>query len=182
MGTERPTDNRISNTAATRLIWTVSAVVFLAVIGLNRVQVAPPDGLDPHLFARLNAAINSVVSLLLALGLLAIRLRHKALHRRIMLSAITLSALFLVSYILHHLFAGDTRFGGTGPIRTFYYVILISHILLAAGSLPFILMTGWRALSSDFPAHKRLARRVWPIWFYVSVSGVVVYLLISPYY
>jgi len=182
MGTERRTDNRISNQAATRIIWVVSAVIFLAVLGLNRVQVTAPAGLDPHFFARLNAVINSVVSLLLALGLLAIRLRRKALHRRIMLSAITLSALFLASYTLHHLFAGDTHFGGTGSIRTFYYLILVSHILLAAGSLPFILMTGWRALSSDFPAHKRLARRVWPVWFYVSVSGVVAYLLISPYY
>ena len=182
MDTEDHTDNRISNTAATRIIWVVSAVIFLAVLGLNRVQVTPPAGLDPHLFARLNAVINSGVSLLLALGLLAIRLRRKALHRRIMLSAITLSALFLVSYILHHLFAGDTRFGGTGPIRTAYYLILASHILLAAGSLPFILMTAWRALSADFPAHRRLARLVWPVWFYVSLSGVVAYLLISPYY
>lgn len=173
-------DNK--NTMVTRLIWVVSVVVFAAVIGLNRVQVTPPEGLDPHLFARVNATINSVVSLLLVSGLLAIRLNRPTLHRQIMLSAITLSALFLVSYILHHLFAGDTRFGGTGPIRTIYYLILISHILLAAGSLPFILTTAWRGLSSDFAAHKRLARRVWPVWFYVSVSGVIVYLLISPYY
>ena len=182
MGPENRTDIRISNRVATRLIWAVSAVVFLTVLGLNQVQVTPPGGLDPHLFARINAVINSVVSLLLIAGLLAIRLYRPTLHRRIMLSAITLSALFLVSYILHHLFAGDTRFGGTGPIRTFYYIVLASHILLAAGSLPFILTTAWRGLSSDFPAHKRLARRVWPVWFYVSVSGVAVYLLISPYY
>lgn len=182
MGTGSRDDNPVTNTTVTRLIWAMSAVVFLAVVGLNRVQVTPPDGLDPHIFAGINAVLNSVVSLLLASGLLAIRLHRPTLHRQIMLSAITLSALFLVSYLLHHLFAGDTRFGGTGPIRTIYYLVLVSHIFLAAGSLPFILITAWRGLSSDFAAHKRLARRVWPVWFYVSISGVVVYLLISPYY
>jgi putative membrane protein len=103
-------------------------------------------------------------------------------HRKVMLSAMLLSVLFLVSYILHHLFAGETKFGGQGSIRIVYYLILFTHIVLAATSLPFILFTAFRALKADFPAHRRLARRVWPVWFYVSVTGVVVYLLISPYY
>ena len=167
---------------AKRIIWILSAVVFLAVVLLNRVQVPAPAGWDVHLFAAINAVINSLVSVLLILGVSSAKARNWGLHRRVMLTAIILSALFLVSYILHHLFAGDTPFGGTGVIRIVYYVILVTHILLAAGTLPFILLTAYRSLKGDYPAHRKLARRVWPVWFYVSVTGVVVYLMISPYY
>jgi putative membrane protein len=99
-----------------------------------------------------------------------------------MIAAIVLSALFLVSYICHHLFAGDTRFGGVGPIRTVYFIILITHIFLAAIILPFILFTAYRALTGEYSKHTKIARITWPIWFYVSVTGVIVYLMISPYY
>jgi len=172
----------IAETKAKRFIWIFSAVVFTAVVVLNRVQVDAPDGLDVHLFARVNAVINSVVSLLLIAGLLTARAGRWTLHRGVMITAMALSVLFLVSYILHHLFAGDTRFGGEGPIKVLYYIILATHILLAAGSLPYILFTAYRGLSGRHPEHRKLARRVWPVWLYVSVSGVVVYMLISPYY
>ncbi len=99
-----------------------------------------------------------------------------------MLSAMVLSALFLVSYICHHLFAGDTKFGGAGTIRYAYYFILATHIFLAAIILPFILFTAYRATISEWASHRRLAKITWPIWLYVSITGVVVYLLISPYY
>lgn len=167
---------------AKRLIWIFSAVVFLAVVVLNRVQLAAPDGLDPHVFARINAVINTLVSLLLMAGLLTARAGRWSAHRAVMLSAMGLSVLFLVSYILHHLFAGDTPYGGAGALKVLYYVILASHILLAAGSLPYILFTAHRALTGRYPEHRRLARRTWPVWLYVSVSGVVVYFMISPYY
>lgn len=165
-----------------RLIWIFSAIVFTAVVVLNRIQVPAPDGLDVHLFARINAVLNSSVSLLLIAGLLTARAGKWTAHRGVMLAAMALSLLFLVSYILHHLFAGETVFGGTGALKVLYYVILFSHILLAALSLPFILFTAYRGLSARYPEHRKLARRVWPIWLYVSVSGVVVYFLISPYY
>lgn len=167
---------------AKRVIWIVSAVVFLAVVVLNRVQVPAPEGFDVHVFAKANAVINSLVSLLLLAGLFTAKAGRWDVHRKVMLSAMLLSVLFLVSYILHHLFAGETKFGGQGSIRIVYYLILFTHIVLAATSLPFILFTAFRALKADFPAHRRLARRVWPVWFYVSVTGVVVYFLISPYY
>ena len=167
---------------AKRLIWTVSSVVFLAVVVLNRVQVPAPEGFDVHVFAKANAVINTMVSVLLLAGLLTAKAGKWDMHRKVMLSAMVLSVLFLVSYILHHLFAGETKFGGQGTVRIVYYVILFTHIVLAATSLPFILFTAFRALKADFPAHKALARRVWPVWFYVSVTGVVVYFLISPYY
>lgn len=167
---------------AKRVIWIFSVVVFLAVVVLNRVQAPAPDGLDVHVFARINAVLNSLVSLLLIAGLFTARAGKWTTHRAVMLAAMTLSVLFLVSYILHHLFAGDTAFGGQGAIKVLYYVILATHILLAAGSLPFILFTAYRGLTGRYPEHRKMARRVWPIWLYVSVSGVVVYMLISPYY
>jgi len=172
----------IADAKAKRMIWIFSAVVFLAVVVLNRVQAPAPDGFDVHVFARINATINSMVSLLLIMGLFTARAGRWALHRGVMISAMILSVLFLVSYILHHLFAGDTAFGGTGAIKVLYYIILATHILLAAGSLPYILLTAYRALSGHYPEHRRMARLTWPIWLYVSISGVVVYFMISPYY
>jgi len=173
---------RLGETPAKRLIWTFSAVVFTAVVVLNRIQLPAPDGLDVHVFARVNAVLNSLVSVLLLVGLFTAKAGNWTAHRSAMLGAMALSVLFLVSYILHHLFAGDTRFGGAGALKVVYYVILFSHIVLAGLSLPFILFTAFRGLKAEHPAHRKLARRVWPLWFYVSVSGVVVYLLISPYY
>lgn len=167
---------------AKRLIWIFSSVVFFAVVVLNRVKVPTSGSWDIHVFARINAVINSLVSVLLVVGLLTARSTRWNAHRWAMGAAMALSVLFLLSYITHHLFAGDTHFGGTGASKVFYYVILTTHIILAGGSLPFILLTAYRALSSDHPAHRNLAKRVWPVWFYVSVTGVVVYLLISPYY
>jgi putative membrane protein len=99
-----------------------------------------------------------------------------------MLAAMVLSILFLVSYIAHHLLAGETSYGGEGTIRTLYYVILFTHIPLAGLILPFILFTAYRALISEWPAHKKLAKITWPIWLYVAITGVVVYWMISPYY
>jgi len=90
--------------------------------------------------------------------------------------------LFLLSYIAHHLLEGETHFGGEGAIRSIYFFILITHIILAAVILPFILFTAYRALIAEFPAHRKLAKITFPIWLYVAVTGVIVYLLISPYY
>jgi putative membrane protein len=104
------------------------------------------------------------------------------LHKRIMFTALFLSIIFLVSYICHHLFTGDTKFSGQGIIRYIYFIILITHIFLAAIILPFILFTAYRALISEWPSHTKLARITWPIWLYVSVTGPIVYLMISPYY
>ena len=99
-----------------------------------------------------------------------------------MMSALVLSILFLVSYIAHHLFSGETKFGGEGILKTIYYIILITHIFLAAIILPFILFTAYRALIGEYEVHKKLAKITWPLWFYVAVTGPVVYIMISPYY
>ena len=172
----------IAEKPAKQWIWVLSGVVFLAVVLLNRIQVPTSGTWDIHVFAKVNAVINSLVSLLLLAGLFTAKAGKWAAHRSAMLAAMVLSILFLVSYILHHLFAGETAFGGTGTIKLVYYIILATHIVLAGGSLPFILLTAYRALSAQYPAHRKLAKRLWPVWFYVSVTGVVVYLFISPYY
>lgn len=178
------------------LIFTFSAVVFAAVMALGRVQLKVNLGFDVHLFAKANAVINSTVALLLIVALVAVKNKQYKLHRNIMLTAMVLSILFLVSYICHHLFAGETRFGdldhngilsdaektAAGSSRMIYYIILGTHIPLAGIILPFILFTAYRSLTGEFAKHKKLARITWPIWFYVAVTGVLVYWMIAPYY
>lgn len=181
---------------ASLLIWIVSIVVFVAVAFLSKYKLEVYPGFNPHLFATANAVINSIVAVLLVAGLITVKQRRYELHKKIMLTAMILSVLFLVSYIGHHLLAGDTRYGDTdhdgilseaeklqaGGLRTFYYVILITHIPLAAIILPFILFTAYRALTGEYEQHKRLTRITWPVWFYVAITGVIVYYLISPFY
>mgnify|MGYP000633576563 FL=1 len=164
------------------LIFTFSAIVFAAVVVLGRIQLQVDLGFDVHVFAKANAVINSLVAVLLVAGLVSVKSRNYMLHKKLMMAAMVLSVLFLVSYIAHHLFAGETKFGGTGTIRTVYYLILFTHIPLAGLILPFILFSAYRALIGEWSAHKKLVRYTWPIWFYVAVTGVIVYCLISPYY
>lgn len=164
------------------LILVFSFIVFAAVVLLGRYKLEVDLGFDIHIFAAINAVINSIVSVLLLAGLITARKKKFEVHRNIMFAAMTLSLLFLVSYIAHHLLSGDTKYGGDGAIRYVYYTILITHIFLAAIILPFILFTSYRALIGEYERHRRIARITWPIWFYVSVTGVVVYLMISPYY
>jgi putative membrane protein len=167
---------------AALLIWVFSIIVFAAVVALGAIKLKIDVGFDVHVFAKINAIINTMVTLLLAAALVTVKLKKYELHKKLMLTAMVLSILFLVSYICHHLLAGDTKYGGEGTIRYFYFFILSTHIFLAAIILPFILFTAYRALISEFPQHKKLARVTWPIWFYVSMTGVMVYLFISPYY
>lgn len=164
------------------LIFTVSFVVFAAVAVLSRVELKVDLGFDVHVFALINAVINSMVSILLVWALIAVKNKKYVQHKNIMFGAIILSVLFLVSYIAHHLLAGDTVYGGEGSIRYFYYFILITHIFLAAIILPFILFTAYRSLTGEYDKHKKLAKYTWPLWLYVSVTGVLVYIMISPYY
>ncbi len=181
---------------AKKFIWIVSIIVFVAVAILSKVKLNVDLGFNPHLFAKANAWINFSVTVLLLLGLWAIKQKKYLLHKKIMIAAIILSILFLVSYICHHLFAGETKFGDIdhngivsadektlgGSLRIVYYFILGTHIPLAGIILPFILFTAYRSLTGEYEKHKKLARITYPIWLYVAVTGVVVYLMISPYY
>jgi putative membrane protein len=181
---------------AKAFIWIVSVIVFIAVAMLSKIRWNVNLGFDPHLFARINAIINSAVTVLLLAALLAVKKNFYLLHKRLMIAAIILSLLFLVSYICHHLFAGETKYGDinhdgivntdektlAGSSRLVYYFILSTHIPLAATILPFILFTAYRSLTGEYERHKKLARITWPVWLYVAISGVMVYLLISQYY
>ncbi|MBO9632580.1 MAG: DUF420 domain-containing protein [Chitinophagaceae bacterium] len=182
---------------AKTLILVFSVVVFLAVASLGGIHLKLDLGFDPHIFATANAVINSMVTILLIAGFVVVRKGNYLLHKKIMMTAMVLSVLFLVSYIAHHLLAGETVYGdldhsggklseeekaAAGPLRIVYYVILATHIPLAGLILPFILFTAYRAMIAEFPAHQKLARITWPIWLYVAITGVLVYLMISPYY
>jgi putative membrane protein len=167
---------------AKRLIYLFSTVVFTAVVILGKVKLDVQLGFDVHIFARINALLNSIIAVLLVAALVAVKRKQYLLHKKLMMVSLGLSVAFLVSYILHHLLAGETRFGGEGTIRTVYLVILLTHIFLAAVVLPFILFTAYRGLTAEFGLHRKLGKIVWPIWFYVAVTGPVVYFLISPYY
>ena len=164
------------------LIGIFSFVVFAVVVSLGRIHLQVDLGFDIHIFATINAVINSIIAVLLVAALIAVKNKNYLLHKKMMMASLVLSILFLVSYIAHHLLAGDTKFGGEGIIRTIYYIVLITHIFLAAVILPFILYTAYRALTGEFDKHKKLAKITWPLWFYVAVTGPIVYLLISPYY
>ena len=167
---------------ASRLIVAFSLIVFTAVVLLGRIKLEVDLGFNVHLFATINAVINGTVALLLVAALWAVKSKRFALHRSLMLGALLLSVLFLLSYIAHHLLAGETKFGGEGLSKTIYYIILFTHIPLAGLILPFILFTAYRGLISEWTAHRKLAKITWPIWFYVAVTGVLVYWMISPYY
>ena len=167
---------------ASRLIWLFSAIVFTAVVVLGRVTLQADLGFDVHVFALINAIINSMVAVLLVAALWAVKTGRYVAHKNMMMAAMVLSVLFLLSYIAHHLLAGETSFGGDGMQRTLYYIILFTHIPLAGLILPFILFTAYRALISEWPSHKKLAKITWPVWLYVAITGVVVYWMISPYY
>lgn len=164
------------------LIISFSIIIFLVIAALGRVHLQINIGFDAHIFALINAIINSIVAVLLITALLAVKNRKYVLHKKLMLTAMVLSILFLVSYICHHLLAGDTKFGGTGSVKIFYYIVLITHIPLAGIILPFILFTAYRGLIGEYSRHKKIAKITWPLWLYVAITGVLVYVLIRPYY
>ena len=185
-----------NDSKARLLIYTVSIVVFAAVVVLSKVKLDVSLPFNVHVFAAVNALINSMVAILLVAGIVAVKQKKYAVHKKIMLAAIFFSVFFLLSYIAHHLLAGDTKFGDlnhdgllsgeekmqAGGIRILYYFLLLTHIPLAAIILPFILFTAYRALTGEYEKHKKLTRITWPVWLYVAVSGVIVYLMINPYY
>ena len=142
-------------------------------------SVAAPEWVA--LLPSANALFNSLSALCLVLGYINIRRGNRVIHMRFMLSATIFSSLFLLSYITYHYFHGDTKFPGQGWIRPVYFSVLISHILLSMMALPLILGTLWYALRNQFRIHRRIARWTFPIWLYISVTGVIVYFMLRSY-
>jgi putative membrane protein len=178
------------------LIGIFSVIVLVAVTFLSKFTLEVELPFDKHIFALINALLNATVALTLVAALIKIKQKQYQAHKNLMLFALVLSVLFLVTYIAHHLFAGEARFGDTdfdgvvseveaaavGNTRPLYLVLLSTHILLAATSLPFILFTAYRGLTGEYEDHKRKGRFMWPIWFYVAITGPLVYMMIKPYY
>ena len=133
--------------------------------------------LSYHSLAPLNSVLNATAAMLLLAGFYCIRRRWVHAHRAFMLSAFAVSVTFFISYSVYHYHVGDVRFQGRGWVRPVYFTILVSHVFLAAMIVPLILVTLWRALNGNFRRHRRIALWAWPMWIYVSITGVVVYLM-----
>ncbi len=155
----------------------VIPLVVAALFGIKIPDVEPLTFLPP-----IYATINGITAVLLIAALWAIKNRKQKLHERLMKTALICSIMFLLMYVAYHMTSDSTKFGGEGTVKYVYYFILISHILLSIVVIPFVLFTYVRAITKKFDKHKKLARITFPIWLYVAISGVLVYLMISPYY
>ena len=158
-------------------IISVAIPVIVAILFGVRVDYELPIFLPP-----IYSSLNALTAVLLVLALIAIKSKKIKLHQRLMQTCIALSLVFLVMYIAYHMTTDPTTFGGEGYVKSLYFFILISHILLSIALIPLVLISYVRAFQEEFPAHRKISKITFPIWLYVAVTGVVVYLMISPYY
>lgn len=170
-----------------RLVWTISSIVLLLIILLqtNLVNLfANHDQLPSwvEFLPRLNAMINGTCAVLLLVSFYFIMKKNIRMHKILNITALVLSSCFLISYLIFHSAGVETKYGGEGSIRYVYYFILITHIILAAAVLPLVLLSFYRGMKMQVEKHRRLVRWTFPIWLYVTISGVLVYLMVSPYY
>jgi putative membrane protein len=174
----------MSEKAIFRIVMAVSMAVFLLVIVLNRQLIPAPAEIPAFIYKLplLHAITNGTCSLLLIISYMSIRRKRVTLHKRLNVTAFLLSALFMASYVTYHYMAPETPFPTGNPLRPLYLFILSSHIILAAVVLPLILLSFYHGLKNNVAKHRKLTRWSFPIWLYVTVTGVVVYLMISPYY
>ena len=162
----------------------LSIIIPLAVAALFRVKLSD-FGIDVKPLSFLPpiyATINGITAVLLIFAVKAIKNGNRILHERLVKTAITCSVLFLLMYVAYHMTSDSTPYGGEGALRTIYFLILITHILLSIIIIPFVLITYVKGLSGNFEKHRKIAKITFPLWLYVAVSGVIVYLMISPYY
>ncbi|MCG8320918.1 MAG: DUF420 domain-containing protein [Cytophagales bacterium] len=162
-----------------KLIIVLSVLIPVVVAALFGIRI---DGYDLSFLPPVYATINGVTAVLLVIAVVAIKNGNRKTHQNLMTVCIFLSALFLILYVAYHMTSDSTKFGGEGWVKGVYFFILISHILLSIIIIPLVLFTYVRALAEKFDKHKKLARITFPIWLYVAVTGVIVYIMISPYY
>lgn len=158
----------------------VSAAVLLLVGLMRRVKI--DLGIDFSFLPPIHASLNALCAVILLVALYYIKNKQVENHRRAIYAAMVCSALFLVSYVLYHFTTPETRYGGEGTMRAVYFFFLITHVVLAAVILPFILLTFTRAYTNQFERHKKMARWVFPLWLYVALTGPICYLMLKPYY
>ncbi|MGA0900458.1 MAG: DUF420 domain-containing protein [Luteolibacter sp.] len=178
---ERPANRELSNKLKL-LAWVLSSVVIILVVLMQEIRIPLPDGWSTMVLVPFHATVNALVALLLLVSLVAIKMGKIRLHRATMLAAMGFSVVFLLSYVVYHMTNDPTRYQGDGMARMIYFLLLISHIIFAAVSLPFILFTFIAAWTNRFDDHRRLARWVYPMWLYVAVTGPICYLMLRPYY
>ena len=161
-------------------VWILSITIPLvvAILFLIKIPNVKPLTFLPPIYA----FINAITAIFLSIAYIAIKRKKIILHERLMKISIGLSVIFLVMYVAYHMTSDPTPYGGEGIVRSVYYFILISHVLLSIGIIPLVLVTYVRAISKLFADHKKIARYTFPIWMYIAVTGVIVYLMISPYY
>lgn len=159
------------------LIPVVVAILFGVKLKDYGFDIEPLSFLPP-----IYATTNAITAVILVAAVIAIKNGNRKLHERLMTTAIALSVAFLVMYVAYHMTSDSTKFGGEGTIRFAYFFILITHIILSIAIIPLVLITYVRALANKFDKHKIIAKITFPIWLYVAVTGVIVYLMISPYY
>ena len=155
----------------------VIPIVVAALFGIKIPNVEPLSFLPP-----IYATINGLTAVILVVAFIAIKKKNIVLHENLMTTAIWCSALFLLMYVAYHMTSDSTKFGGEGFIKYVYYFILLTHIVLSIAVIPFVLITYVRAITNNFEKHKKIARITFPLWLYVAVTGVIVYIMISPYY
>lgn len=160
------------------IILSVLIPIVVAILFFVKIPNAQPLPFLPPIYA----TINGITALLLVLAVLAIKNGKKQLHENLMKLAIACSLVFLLMYIAYHMTTPSTKFGGEGSVKYLYYFVLISHILLSIATIPFVLVTYVRALAQRFDRHKKIAKITFPLWLYVAITGVIVYLMIAPYY
>jgi len=161
-------------------VWLLSILIPVVVAILFSVRI---PGVEPLTFLPpIYATINAITAIILVVSVVQIKKGNRVGHERLMKVAILLSCLFLILYMAYHMTSDPTPYGGEGVLRSIYYFLLISHIILSIGVVPLVLITFIRGLTGDFNRHKKIARITFPLWLYVAVSGVLVFLLISPYY
>jgi putative membrane protein len=159
------------------IILSIAIPLVVAVLFSVKINVQLPVFLPP-----IYATLNAFTALILITAFWAIKNKKVKLHEKLMKTAIIFSVLFLVLYVAYHMTSDSTKFGGEGIIKTVYFVILITHIVLSVIVIPFVLVTYVRAITNQVALHKKIARFTFPLWLYVAVTGVVVYVMISPYY
>ena len=158
----------------------VSAVVLLLVGMMRRIKIETDT--DFSFLPPIHASLNALAAVILLFAFYSIKNKQVENHRRAIYAAMVCSALFLISYVLYHFTTPETRYGGQGAMRAVYFFFLITHVVLAAVTLPFILLTFTRAYTNQFERHKKMARWVFPLWLYVAVTGPICYLMLRPYY
>lgn len=163
--------------------WVVTILVWALVGAMRRPEKIPlPDGVSLSFLPAVHAFLNSLVAVFLVTALVMIKRNNVRMHKLAISAAMFCSALFLICYVAYHFTTEETRFGGEGGIKIVYLSILISHIVLAAVSLPFILLTWVYGFTNQFQKHRRMSKWVFPMWLYVAVTGPICYLMLRPYY